>query len=126
MKDLTKSGVKVAVCAPAVPCGVVAAKVFGKAGITVRPAASEPDVKSALAAVESGEVDAALVYVTDARAAGAKVKSVPIASGFSASTVYSISALRAAKNTTLARAWVDYVLSPAGRKVFTADGFGPP
>jgi molybdate transport system substrate-binding protein len=124
--DVAKKSVKVAICDPAVPCGVVAAQVFAKAGLTVKPAASEPDVKSVVAAVESGEVDAGLVYVTDARAAGTKVKSVPIPGKFGASTTYPIAALKAAKNAALAQAWVDYVLSAAGRKVFTADGFGPP
>lgn len=126
VQDVANKRVKAAICDPAVPCGVVAAEVFAKAGITVKPAASEPDVKSVLAAVESGEVDAGLVYVTDARAAGAKVKTVSIPAGFRASTTYPIAALKSAKNAALAKAWVDYVLSAAGRKVFTADGFGPP
>ncbi|MFN2562458.1 MAG: molybdate ABC transporter substrate-binding protein [Jatrophihabitans sp.] len=126
LPDVAKKSVKVAICAPAVPCGVVAAQVFAKAGITVKPTASEPDVKSVLAAVESGEVDAGLVYVTDARAGGAKVRSVSIPTEFRASTTYPIAALRSAKNAALAKAWVDYVLSAAARKVLGADGFGPP
>jgi molybdate transport system substrate-binding protein len=124
--DLAKSGVKVAVCDPAVPCGVVAAQVFKNARITVHPKASLADVKSTLAAVESGEVDAGLVYVTDVRAAGAKVKGVPIAADVNASTTYPIAALKAAKNPALARAFVSYVLSDAGRRVLTADGFVSP
>jgi molybdate transport system substrate-binding protein len=126
VRDVAKKSVKVAICDPAVPCGVVAAEVFAKAGISVKATASEPDVKSVLAAVESGEVDAGLVYVTDARAAGTKVRGVAIPARFRASTTYPIAALKRAKNAVLAKAWVDYVLSPAGRKVFAADGFGPP
>jgi molybdate transport system substrate-binding protein len=126
LADLTKTNVKVAVCDAAVPCGVVAAQIFAKAGITVKPTASEPDVKSVVAAVESAEVDAGLVYVTDVRAAGGKITSVSIPAKFRASTVYPIAALKSAKNRALAKAWVAYVLSAAGRKVFAADGFGPP
>jgi molybdate transport system substrate-binding protein len=124
--DLAKSGVKVAVCDPAVPCGAVAQRVFKNAGITVHPKASLADVKSTLAAVESGEVDAGLVYVTDVRAAGDRVKGVEIPDGVNASTTYPIAVLKDAANPDLAQAWVDYVLSAAGRRVLTADGFGRP
>lgn len=121
--DLAKPGVKVAVCEAAVPCGVVAAQVFTKAKITVHPKASLADVKSTLAAVESGEVDAGLVYVTDVRAAADKVKGVPIPADVNASTTYPISLLEGAQNAALAQAFVDYVLSDAGRRVLTQDGF---
>ena len=71
--DLAKSGVKVALCQPQVPCGSTAEKVFANAKITVKPVTLEADVKSTLAKVESNEVDAGVVYVTDVRAAGSKV-----------------------------------------------------
>lgn len=126
VRDLAKSGVKVAVCAAAVPCGVVAHEVFANAKITVTPAASEPDVTSTLAAVESGEVDAGMVYVTDVRMAGSKVKGVPIPTNLNATTEYPIAALKSSKNLTAAKAFVSYVLSPAGKKVLKADGFTKP
>lgn len=126
LKDLSRSGVKVAVCDPAVPCGVVAAKVFANAKLKVKPVANEADVKSTLAAVTSGEVDAGLVYVTDVRAAGAKVKGITIPAGVNASTKYPIASLSGAKNAALAKAFVAYILSPAGRSVLTADGFSAP
>ena len=122
--DLARSGVKVAVCDPEVPCGSVAQDVFKNAGVTVHPAASLADVKSTLAAVESNEVDAGVVYVTDVRAAGDKVDGVPIPADVNSTTTYPIAVLHDAKNPDLAQAWVDYVLSPAGRQVLTADGFG--
>ena len=121
--DLAKPGVKVAVCDPAVPCGVVAATVFQNAKITVHPKASLADVKSTLAAVESGEVDAGLVYVTDVRAADSKVKGIAIPANVNASTTYPIAVLKDAKNAALAQSWVTYVLSSAGRAVLTGDGF---
>lgn len=124
--DLAKSTVKVAVCDPAVPCGVVAAAVFSNAKITVHPKANEPDVKSTLAIVESGEVDAGLVYITDVRSAVGKVKGIKIPVDMNASTTYPIAALTNAGNPTLAKAFVDYVLSAEGKKVLTSDGFGIP
>jgi molybdate transport system substrate-binding protein len=124
--DLARPGVKVAVCDPAVPCGVVAKQVFTNARITVKPSASLADVKSTLAAVESGEVDAGLVYVTDVRSAGAKVTGVTIPASVNASTTYPIATITSAQNRELAQAWVDYVLSAAGRAVLQADGFELP
>jgi molybdate transport system substrate-binding protein len=124
--DLARSGVKVAMCDPAVPCGAVAAQVFRNAGVTVHPAASLADVKSTLAAVESGEVDAGLVYVTDIRAAADKVAGVVIPRGVNASTTYPIAVLHDSHNARLARAFVDFVLSAAGRKVLAEAGFEKP
>jgi molybdate transport system substrate-binding protein len=124
--DLARPGVKVAVCDPEVPCGAVAAQVFDNAGITVHPAANLADVKSTLAAVESGEVDAGVVYVTDVRAAGDQVKGVAIPDSINASTTYPIAVLKDAGNANLAQAWVDYVLSATGRRVLLAAGFGRP
>jgi molybdate transport system substrate-binding protein len=121
--DLAKAGVKVAVCDPVVPCGVVAKQVLANAHVHLTPAASLPDVKSTLAAVESGEVDAGLVYVTDVRAARSKVQGVNIDAAVDASTTYPIAALRSAGNPNLANAWVDYVLSAEARAVLRADGF---
>ncbi len=76
--DLAKKGVKVALCQAQVPCGKVAAEVFSNAKITVQPVTEEVDVKSVLTKVSLGEVDAGVVYVTDVRAAGDKVKGVEI------------------------------------------------
>ena len=123
VSDLAKPGVKVAVCDPAVPCGAVAATVFANADAAVHPTASLADVKSTLAAVESGEVDAGLVYVTDVRAAGAKVTGIAIPATVNASTTYPIAVLNDSKNVALAKMWVLYVRSPAGSAVLTGDGF---
>ncbi len=78
VNDLAKKSVKVALCQPQVPCGVVAAEVFKNAGIKVKPVTLQPDVKSVLTQVELGSVDAGMVYVTDVMAAGTKVKGVTI------------------------------------------------
>jgi molybdate transport system substrate-binding protein len=126
VQDLAKPGVKVAVCAAAVPCGVIAAQVFKNAGITVHPAASEPDVKSTLSIVQQGEADAGVVYVTDVRTAGTAVHGVVIPDDLNASTEYPIATLKDAPNSAVAEAFVAYVLSAAGRKVLTADGFKNP
>ena len=121
--DLAKSSLKVALCQPQVPCGKVAAAVFKNAGIKVKPVTLQPDVKSVLAQVELGSVDAGMVYVTDVMAAGAKVKGVTISPSVDASTLYPIATISSSKHKSVAQAFVAYVLSPAGQQVLMAAGF---
>ena len=83
-------------------------------------------MKSTLTKVETNEVDAGVVYVTDVRAAGTKVKGIAIPADVNASTEYPIAALTKAPNAAGAKAFVDYVLSSAGQSVLTADGFEKP
>lgn len=126
LSDLARSGVKVALCQPAVPCGVTAAKVFANARLTVNPVTQEVDVKAVLTKVSLGEVDAGVVYVTDLRAAGAKVKGIQIPTAVNASTEYPIATLTKAPNKATAQAFTDYVLSADGAGVLAAAGFAKP
>jgi molybdate transport system substrate-binding protein len=126
LSDLANAKVKVALCQAEVPCGTVAAKVFDNAKLTVKPVSLEADVKSVLSKVSLGEVDAGVVYVTDVRAAGDKVKGIEIPSDVNASTEYPISTLKASSNAATAQAFVDYVLSSAGSDVLTQAGFAKP
>jgi molybdate transport system substrate-binding protein len=126
VNNLAKSSVKVALCQAQVPCGVTAAKVFKKASLTVKPVTLETDVKSVLTKVELGDVDAGMVYVTDVRAAGSKVKGVKIPADENASTTYPIATITKSSHQSTAKAFVAYVLSPAGEKVLKADGFEKP
>ena len=126
VNDLAKQGVKVAVCQAQVPCGGIATKVFANAKITVTPVSQEADVKAVLTKVSLGEVDAGIVYLTDVKSAGDKVKGIKIPADVNASTTYPIAALTKAANPTAAQAFVDYVLSPEGMAVLEAGGFASP
>ena len=99
--------------------------------VTLVPAAFtsvtlQPDVKSVLTQVELGNVDAGVVYVTDVKAAGAKVTGVPIPASDNASTTYPIATISNSKNQSIAQAFVAYVLSPQGQAVLSAAGFQGP
>ena len=126
VKDLADDSVKVALCQPQVPCGAVAAEVFKNAGITVKPVTLQPDVKSVLTQVETGNVDAGMVYVTDVQAAGSKVNGVTIPASDNASTLYPIATINSSKHKSIAQAFMNYVLSPAGQQVLKAAGFESP
>lgn len=126
LDDLARKGVKVVLCAEAVPCGSTARQVFGNAKITVKPVSDEVDVKSTLNKVTLDEADAGVVYVTDVKAAGDKVKGIEIPADVNASTDYPIATLSASKNASLAKAFVDFVNSPDGQTALTAAGFEKP
>jgi len=124
--DLAKSSVKVALCQPQVPCGAVAAEVFKNANITVKPVTLEADVDSVVTQVETGNVDAGMVYVTNVLSAGSKLKGITIPANVNASTLYPIATISSSKHKSEAQAFVNYVLSPAGQQVLTAAGFQKP
>jgi molybdate transport system substrate-binding protein len=126
VNDLAKKSVKVALCQPQVPCGVVASEVFKNLGIKVKPVTLQPDVKSVLTQVETGNVDAGMVYVTDVQAAGSMVKGVKVPASDNASTLYPIATINDSKHKSIAQSFMSYVLSPAGQQVLSAAGFQQP
>ena len=83
------------------------------------------DVKATLAAVSTGDADAAIVYVTDAKAAGATVQAVRIPAWLNVYAIYPIAPIAASENQDLAKAWIEYTASPAGQKTLQRFGFLP-
>ncbi|MGN9776971.1 molybdate ABC transporter substrate-binding protein [Micromonospora sp. H33] len=126
LADLARPGLKVALCAEQVPCGAAARTTLDAARVTLTPVTLEQDVKGALSKVRLGEVDAALVYRTDARAAGADVTTVEFAESAQAVNDYPIAVLTDAPNPAGARAFVAYVRSAPGQAVLTEAGFQAP
>ena len=64
-------------CAEDVPCGDFAVEMFANAGITPSIDTFEPDVRALFAKVESGELDAGIVYHSDVVASADGVVGVP-------------------------------------------------
>jgi molybdate transport system substrate-binding protein len=123
LRDLTKPGLKVALCARTVPCGSAAQKVLTAGGLSLTPVTYEQDVKSALTKVELREVDASVVYRTDVEAAGGKVEGVEFPESAGAVNDYPIVELAHAPNSAGARAFIALVRSAEGQKVLTDAGF---
>jgi molybdate transport system substrate-binding protein len=124
--DLARPGVKVVVCASQVPCGAATRTVEEASGTALKPVSEEASVTDVLGKVTSGEADAGLVYVTDVKAAGDKVKGIPFPESGKAVNTYPIAALRTSKNKDLASAFIAAVTGSEGRKVFLDAGFGTP
>jgi molybdate transport system substrate-binding protein len=126
LADLTAPGMKVALCAAAVPCGAAAAKSLDTAGLRLTPVTLEQDVKAALSKVRLGEVDAALVYRSDTRAAAPGVDGVEFPESATAVNDYPIVALRKGPDPVGAKAFVAYAHSEAAAAVLTRAGFQRP
>ena len=126
LKDFADKSKKIAICAPQVPCGTAAVKVFAAAKITPAPDTLEQDVKATLQKVSSNEVDAALVYRTDVIAARDAVEGLGFSQAQQAVNVYPIAVLKGSVNAAAAQQFVDYVLSADGQAVLRKAGFGKP
>ncbi len=124
LRDLADESRKIALCATEVPCGAASARAFDSAGLTPAPDTLERDVKGVLTKVELGEVDAGLVYRTDVLAAGDSVEGIEFPAAASVVNEYPIVLLAASSNPSAGAAFVDLVLSPRGRAVLSAAGFG--
>ncbi|MFJ4210528.1 molybdate ABC transporter substrate-binding protein [Paenarthrobacter sp. NPDC089675] len=124
--DLAKQGTKVVVCAPQVPCGAATETVEKATGTTLNPVSEESSVTDVLGKVTSQEADAGLVYVTDVKAAGDKVRGIPFPESDKAVNTYPIATVGAGKNKELAQAFIALVTGSEGRKVLNDAGFGTP
>lgn len=124
--DFANADLTLAICAPEVPCGVAAATVFEAAGITPSVDSLEEDVRAALTKVELGEVDAALVYVTDVIAAGSAVEGIDFPETLEAVTSYPIVTLSAAPNPDAGQLFVEFILSEVGTAALEEAGFRSP
>ena len=124
--DLANPDLIVVLCAPEVPCGKYASKVFEQAGVSVTPKSLEENAKAVVAKVTLGEADAGIVYVTDVTAAGDKAEGVEIPADINVIAEYPIAITRDAPNAEGAQAFVDFVNGEQGRKILASYGFLAP
>lgn len=127
-EDLTNAGVqKLSVGEPAVvPAGQYAQQVLQKMGVWERikdKTVYAKDVRTVLAYVETGNVEAGIVYKTDA-AASSKVKIAATApEGSHQPIVYPAAVLTGAKQQKAAEELLAYMAGPEGKAIFEKYGF---
>lgn len=130
LSDLALPAVKrVALGNPArVPAGRYAQRALESAGLwplAEGRAIYAQSVRQALDYVARGEVEAGLVYTTDARMHADKVKlAFPLAS--EQPIVYALALTRDSRNAESAAQFADYIVSPAGQAVLARFGFKAP
>jgi molybdate transport system substrate-binding protein len=86
---------------------------------------TEDNVKAVIAKIELGEGDAAIVYLTDARASD-KVTTVPIPDSANVPATYAGVVLKASPNRHAAQEFLDWFAGPAGQAILASYGFLPP
>src|SRR5690606_5077382 len=120
----TGDGLSVVVCAPQVPCGAATERLEEAGGVELAPVSEESSVTDVLGKVTSGQADAGLVYVTDARGAGEKVTVVPVPEAAAIVNIYPVAPLSNSRNPGRADAFVRFVTGTGGRAVLADAGFG--
>jgi molybdate transport system substrate-binding protein len=126
LADLADPNLKVVLAAEEVPAGAYARQSLEAAGVEVQPVSLEEDVKAVVSKVSLGEADAGIVYVTEVKAAGSAVGSVPIPREHNVVARYPIAVLKEAPNENPADDFVALVLSEDGRAALSAAGFNLP
>ncbi len=113
--------VVLAVCAPEVPCRVVADQMFEELGIEPEVDTEEENVAAVLTKLEADEVDAGVIYTTDDIASD-DVEAIDIGDVV-VTTDYPIVAV---SDDEAAQAFVDFVTGDEGQAILTDVGFVAP
>jgi molybdate transport system substrate-binding protein len=125
VEDLADPDVTVVLCAEEVPCGRYAKQVLDTAGVAVRPASLEQNVRGVVTKVTAGEADAGIVYATDVTAAGDAAARVEIPEDINVRAEYPIATVAASGGPEVGQAFVDFVLGEEGQAILADHGFGP-
>lgn len=123
LSDLANDSLLVGLCAPDVPCGSTARTILNAAGVNPSLDTNEPDVRSLLSKISSGELDAGIVYKTDLASADQPVRGIDIDPSLYQPNLYPIASVPASPNDEGADAFVEFVLSDAGQEILSSYGF---
>jgi molybdate transport system substrate-binding protein len=126
LADTLKPNVTLVLCAPEVPCGKFARQVYRKAKLELPEVPTGANVKDTLSKVTLGEADAAIVYVTDVKAANREVEGVELPPAQNVAATSPIALLAGRPNPVAAKAFVQYVSSRAGQRTLRRFGFRLP
>jgi molybdate transport system substrate-binding protein len=129
-QDLARPEVKrLAVAGPAVPAGLYARQALRKLGLwgeLEKKVVSGENVRLTLAFVERGEVEAGIVYATDAKITGRVEQVHEFDPGTHELIRYPLVLLRAGQDHPAARRLYDYLRTPGAAEVFRKYGFSRP
>jgi len=135
--DLAKPGIKVITAGDAVPITKYATQLVANlakesgypsdfvAACTANIASKEDNVKAVVAKIELDEGDAAIVYVTDAKAS-TKVATVDVPPTANVPATYAGVVVKASANAASAQAFLDWFAGPDGQAILAGFGFLAP
>ncbi len=127
-QDLAGPQVKaISLCEPqTVPAGIYAQQYLRKIHVwdqVVKKVVPTENVRAALAAVESGNVEAGIVFKTDARVSKAVKVAFEIPAAEGPAISYPVAILGGSSKVEAARRFVAYLESPGGIEIFRKYGF---
>jgi len=124
LEDLGDASRVIGLCAPQVPCGELSSEALDALGVVASPDTLEPNVRALANKIKLGEVDAGLVYRTDAIALGLPTITSPNLDQFS--TEYLVAAIGAAPDQTIGL-FIDMLTGPGSIRERMIDmGFEDP
>lgn len=126
LADLNNPGVKLVIGDPSVPVGSYVTDIEASDGLHFTPVSLQLSDAAVLEQVESGDANAALVFVTDVLAAGSKVTGIPIPDAQNKIGTYDIAAVKASTNLAAAEAFVTSAVSGDVQTALKSAGFLPP
>jgi molybdate transport system substrate-binding protein len=132
LSDVQKPGVKLAIGSPTVPIGIYTRTVLarlgdpGRARVLANVRSAEPDVTGLVGKLTQGAVDGGFTYITDVRAAGGKLRAIPLARALRPVVSYAIAAVHGSTHLAQARAFIAGLLSRKGRAALLRAGFLSP
>jgi molybdate transport system substrate-binding protein len=136
LQDLTKPKIKLVLTHKDVPVGNYARQALEKMShdpafghdfatrVLANLVSEETNVKQVASKVQLGEADVGIVYSSDVTPAiRSAVQVIEIPPEFNVIAKYPIALVKGARNETGARAFIEYVLSPAGQAILERHGF---
>lgn len=132
LADLERPGTSIVIGEPAVPVGAYTREVLGRlppakrGAILANVRSQEPDTTSVLAKVTEGAADAAFVYATDVKAAGAGVRAIPLPASLQPTVAYGVAVVKGSDHAALAQRFVAGLIEGAGERDLRKAGFLPP
>ena len=126
LADLAREELRIALCEPQVPCGAATERLLDIAGVTAEPDTLEGDVRDTTGKVALGEVDAALIYRTDAAAMADEIDTIDVPEAGGVVNEYPVAVLSGVANRPGADAFVQALTGELGRQVLDEAGFVRP
>lgn len=130
--DLERPGVTIAIGSATVPIGSYTRKVLAKLparqsqAILSNVRSDEPDVSGIIGKLTQGAVDAGLTYITDVKATHGALRAIPLPASLQPVVAYGVAIVKGDVHPKQAQAFIQGLLSGAGRADLLAAGFLPP
>lgn len=123
LEDFAREELLIGLCAEEVPCGALARTMLERRRITPAVDTNASDVRALLTQIESGDLDAGIVYHSDVVTTGDAVKGIEVPPDDNVANEYLIAVVGGSANRSVAEGFVAFVLGEDGQRILAAHGF---